>query len=209
MSTETNLKVKNAPSLWTFFIFNSLVFLGLFFATHVDAIFNDFDKMVSLRASGIAFAPLILFIVNGFLSSNQKAILVFWKFHNPLPGSRAFSVLGKADSRVDMDQLNLKHGPLPLTAADQNNLWYKLYRQNAADTAVNSSHGAFLLARDLVSMSFLFVVFAGLPMLFFGKSPLNYLYLFVLLLEYLVILIGARNRGNRFVTNVLAVESVK
>src|SRR5690606_23973690 len=115
------------PYLWTFFIFNAVVFLGLFFAVNFDAITNDFRSIVTFRTSGILIAPLILFALNGILSSNQKAILVFWRIKNPLPASRAFSVHAQKDTRVNMDQIRVLHHPLPSLPEQQNSLWYKIY----------------------------------------------------------------------------------
>ncbi len=209
MSNESNLKAKNAPSLWVFFFFNLTVFAGLFFASYFDAILNDFKLMLSIRTSGIIIAPVVLFIVNGFLSSEQKAVLVFWKFKNVLPGSRAFSKYGKRDSRVDIKRLAVLHAPLPTDPMDQNRLWFKLYKSHRDDIAILKAHKDFLLARDMTSMAFLNLALAGIPMLFFGAAPLVYYYLLFLTLQYLFLVRVGQNKGEAFVTNVLAIESIK
>ena len=74
---------------------------------------------------------------------------------------------------------------------------------------VQSSHQSFLLARDIVAMSFLFIPISGLPFIFLGKQPLNWYYLSLLVIQYLIFVPIAQNYGHRFVTNVLAQESVK
>lgn len=208
MSTEANLKKLNAPYLWTFFIFNAVVFLGLFFAINFEAIMNDSKSMLTYRSSGILIAPLILFVLNGIMSSNQKAILVFWRIKHPLPGSRAFSFHGRKDTRIDMNRLEQLYGTLPVAPEKQNSLWYKIYRKNSSEVSVYQSQKDFLLARDLVSIAFLYFTCAGLPMLFIAIWPLNLYYLLFLLAVYLVLVRIAQNHGRRFVTNVLAVESV-
>ena len=208
MSTEANLKKQNAPYLWTFFIFNAVVFLGLFFALNFETIMNDFKSMLTFRSSGILVAPLILFVLNGILSSNQKAILVFWRIKHPLPGSRAFSFYGSKDTRINMNRLEQLYGTLPITPDKQNSLWYKIYRKNNLEVSVYQSQKDFLLARDLVSLAFLYIACAGLPMLYTATWPLKLYYLFFLLGEYLVLVRIAQNHGKRFVTNVLAIESV-
>lgn len=208
MSTETNIKKLNAPFLWTFFIFNAVAFILLFYASNFTLLANDYKSMLTFRSSGILFAPLILFIINGILSSNQKAILVFWRFKDPLPGSRAFSVHGKKDSRVNMDQLRLLYSPLPMDPEQQNSLWYKIYKKNSSDITIYQSQKEFLLARDLVSMAFLYIVCAGLPMLFFAAWPLSIYYLAFLIIIYFILVRIAQNHGKRFVATVLAIESV-
>lgn len=165
--------------------------------------------MLTFRSSGILVAPLILFLINGILSSNQKAILVFWRRKNVLPGSRAFSLHGKNDPRVDMQRLSALHGPLPILPDEQNSLWYKLYRINNNEVSVIKSHKDFLLARDMVAIISLYIAFAGIPMLFLGMSPFTYYYLLILFFQYFYIMRVAQNHGRRFVTNVLAIEGSK
>ena len=207
MSNETSLKKQNYPLLWSFFLFNLLVFLGLFFITHFETIKNDYRAIFTIRNSGIILMPIVLYIINGLISSNQKATLVFWKFKNPLPGSRAFSVHANKDFRVNKEGLQSIYGLLPSEAAEQNKLWYKIYRKNITDISVENSHREFLLGRDLVSITFLYIILAGLPAMIFAFSWFSFYYLIFLLVEYFILVRVARNHGQRFVCNVLAVES--
>ena len=209
MSTETNLKAKNAPYLWSFFIFNLTVLIALFFAGYYKEISGDLEKMLSLRTAGILVAPLVLFIVNGLLSSNQKAILVFWRLKDPLPGARAFSVHAPRDMRIDMARLHSLHGDLPTSAKEQNVLWYRIFKNNHDQITIWKSHKDFLLARDIVAMGFLFVIFAGIPILTVGIAPLKWFYFTALVFQYFLVCIIAQNHGKRFVTNVLAIEATK
>lgn len=207
MSTETSLKKKNNSYLWSFFLFNLLVFLTLFFVTHFQTIIKDYKAMFTVRNSGVILMPIILFIINGLLTSQQKAILVFWKLKNPLPGSKAFSIYSNKDSRIDLTKLQSVYGALPTDAAEQNRLWYKIYRKNNTEVSVENSHKEFLLGRDLVSITFLYIIFAGIPVLILLFSRLSIYYLLFLVIEYLILVQVAKNHGIRFVCNVLAVES--
>jgi len=135
--------------------------------------------------------------------------LVFWRINDVLPGCRAFNIHAKKDYRVNVDRLQTLHGILPVIPKAQNVLWYKMYKANRDDQAVASSHGKFLLARDLAAMAFLFLVFAGVPFLILGGKPFNMVYFMILVVIYLLLVIVAQNHGRRFVTNVLAVESIK
>jgi hypothetical protein len=209
MSTETNLKLKNSASLWVFFICNCFAFALLFLSENLHAIQNDFMSMISFRTSGVLLVPVVLFIINGLLSSNQKAALVFWRYENCLPGCRAFTIHAKKDPRINLQRLKSLHGTLPKNPRDQNQLWYKIYKKHSSDIVIAKSHKDFLLARDMTAISFLFIIFAGLPMIFLGKAPYNYWYMICLSAEYLVLAIVAQNHGKRFVTNVLAMESTK
>ena len=208
MSTDKdkNPKTKNAPSLWLFFSFNLALLLTSYFANNFSQLTSDFHSILNIRSTSVLISPLILFIVNGFLSSDQKAILVFWKSKDTLPGCRAFSVYGPKDYRVDMSKVQSKHGPLPVVPIQQNQLWYKLFKLHKNDSMVFTSHQQYLLARDLTTIAFLFMIFAGIPFLLLGKYPLNWFYLVLMVLQYLVTAIVAQNYGKRFVTNVLAVD---
>lgn len=179
----------------------------MFFPAHFAKLAKEFDIVFVIKTLGMFIAPLILFLLNGLLSSHQKAVLVFWKISNPLPGSEAFSKISKTDTRIDRKKLKISHGSFPKKASDQNKLWYKIYKKNSADLIVSESHRAFLLARDLTSLSFLFLIFIGLPILWSEKWPLSFFYFIILISQYLLVRLGAKNRGRRFVSNVLAIES--
>lgn len=207
MEKELNLKVKNAPQLWILLSANILIICGTFYPINFKEITNEFNIFFIFKFLGASIAPLLLFLLNGLLSSNQKAILVFWKLKNPLPGSEAFSKLSKEDTRIDRNKLKEIYGSLPQNPIEQNKLWYKIYKKNALDNVVMESHRTFLLARDLTSLCFLFLIFAGIPALIFAGWPINIFYFSFLLVQYFVVVIGAQNRGRRFVTNVLAIDS--
>lgn len=204
MEKEPNLKIKNAPQLWVFLSANILILCGLVLPEYFT---KDFDIVFIIKALGVSIAPLLLFLLNGLISSHQKAILVFWKLKNPLPGSEAFSKLSKNDTRIDRAKLKSLYGSLPKSPIEQNKLWYKIYKKNSSNTIVSDSHRAFLLARDLASLCVLFVIILGIPVLIIGQWPINLYYFLGLLLQYAVVIIGAQNRGRRLVTNVLAIES--
>lgn len=207
MEKEVNSKAKNAPQLWIMLLANILIIAGMIFPQYYSQLTNDFNVVILIRSLGVFIAPLLLFLLNGLLSPNQKAILVFWKLKNALPGCEAFTRLSKRDPRVDIKKLQELHGALPKNPVDQNRLWYKIYKKHSQDIIVSESHRAFLLARDLTSLSVLLIVFMGLPAVVFGIWPVALYYFCFLLLQYFVIVIGAQNRGKRFVSNVLAIES--
>ncbi|MBX3253513.1 MAG: hypothetical protein KF862_05175 [Chitinophagaceae bacterium] len=207
MEKEVNLKAKNTPQLWILLAANILIICGIIFPHYFKEVTNKFDLIFILKGLGASIAPLLLFLLNGLLSSHQKAVLVFWKLKNPLPGSIAFSKLSKEDTRIDREKLKEIYGNLPKKPSEQNKLWYKIYKKNSLDIVISESHRAYLLARDLTSLCFLFVIFIGFPTFIIANWPVNIYYLSFLLIQYVIVVIGAQNRGRRFVTNVLAIES--
>jgi hypothetical protein len=209
MSNEVNLKDKNKPYLWVMFCFNIAILISFFFAAHMTEIEKDIKILLSYKIGIPMAGSLVLFLINGLLPADVKAILVFWRIKNPLPGSRAFSVHGPKDPRVDLTKLASLYGPLPTTAKEQNLLWYKLYKINKMDISVSTSHKQYLLARDVTSMAAIFIIGLGFPALFWGKYPYNWQYILILLVEFILFALVGRNYGKQFVTNVLAVEASK
>ena len=149
--------------------------------------------------------PFATLILDGIVTSGFKAVLVYWKWRNPLPAHEAFTVHGRKDSRVDVKALEEEHGPLPTAPAEQNQLWYKLSKATADRASVDEAHYAWLLARDLTNLSFaLLIVSAGLA----GALRVGGWEWIVLVsgqgFLYLVLRQVAANKGIRFVTTVLA-----
>lgn len=207
MEKEINLKAKNTPQLWIMLSANILMLSGIIFPTYLMETMQQFNIFSIIKILGATIAPLLLFLLNGILSSNQKAVLVFWKLKNPLPGSVAFTRISKQDSRIDRKKLKEIHGTLPKNPADQNKLWYKIYKKHNLDIVISESHRGFLLARDLTSLCFLFIIFLGIPVLAKISAPINIIYFSFLIFQYILVVVNAKNRGQRFVANVLAEES--
>lgn len=202
-----NIKAKNTPQLWVFLFGNICFLFWMIFPTYLNELPKEIDVLTFLKMSGYVIAPLLLFLLNGLVSSDQKAILVFWKIKDPLPGSEAFSKLSRIDYRIDRGKLKEIYGVLPKEPKQQNRLWYKIYQKNNSNLIVQASHSGFLLARDLTSLSILFVLFIGFPVLLISSWPVNFVYFSILILQYLVVSRVAQVKGRRFVNNVLAVES--
>jgi len=209
MADEINLKSKNIPYLWFIFIANVIVLISLFFAANVAAIRQDINVLFSEKIIMPLAASLILFVINGLIPANWKAVLVFWRFKDALPGHRAFSIYGHEDPRVNMSTIASKHGPLPSDAKEQNRLWYKIYKLNKTELSVATAHKNFLRARDIVNIVVIFIIVAGLPALVIGKWPYNCYYFLLLIGQYIVFAYVGQNYGKRFVTNVLAIEGSK
>ena len=152
--------------------------------------------------------PIGAFVLDGLLSADAKARVVYWRYTHPLPGSRAFSVHLKKETRADPERLVQQWGVLPNDPAEQNRLWYKIYRSVDSEVRVQESHRAWLLSRDLTGYTALFLFFLGIPAVVMDSTrDVVAWYLLALLAQYLLIMMAARNYGIRFVRTVLAVAS--
>ena len=147
-------------------------------------------------------------VVNGLLSADIKARLVFWRWSNPLPGSFAFSRYAQRDARIDTAALRQVVGDWPTEPRQQNAIWYRLYKTVEHEPAVMDAHRYFLLTRDYAALAFLVFVVAGPLGLWLLPSALTAgAYIGLLLLQYLLARQAASNYGVRFVTTVLSLKA--
>jgi len=146
-------------------------------------------------------------VINAQLSPEMKARLVFMSWRDPLPGCKAFTCHAQSDARVDAACLELTYGPLPTAPREQNALWYKLYKTIEQDPAVRQVHRAFLFTRDYTSLALMFVIVLGAAgFIQIPSTRVAFIYLGLLLLQFVLAGQAARNHGKRFVTTVLAIK---
>jgi hypothetical protein len=204
------LKSKNAVYLWSFIGANLAIFLSLivtkgFSASSVDHFWERVTAKDGMIAGSI---PILAIVLSGVLGDLGTARLVFWRWHNPLPGSRAFTELISTDPRIDVPALKKKLGEFPQDPQTQNALWFRLYKKQSEDTKISEAHRIYLLTRDMATISSIFVVLFSIGVV--GAS-INWetatSYTTLLIAQYLVVATAARNYGKRFVLNVLAEES--
>lgn len=175
-----------------------------------ETIKETISEIWSTEGAMAAIVIGVSIVLNGLLSGNMKAILVFWRFRHPLPGHRAFTLLGPKDPRVDIMVLEAQIGPLPSAPEEQNLAWYKLYRRYRDDPAVEESHRRYLLTRDLAVLTLLFLLtLPGVLYLAGAEAKLIAGYSLTLLSIYILISLASQRYATALVTNVLAVASDK
>jgi hypothetical protein len=204
------LKRKNAIYLWTFIGVNLAIFLSLFVSKgFTGSSVDHFWQRVTTKDGIIAASlPILTIVLSGVLSDSGKARLVFWRWHDPLPGCRAFTQLINTDPRIDAPALRTKLGEFPPDPKAQNALWFRLYKKHSADVKISEAHRIYLLTRDMTTISALFVVLFTVGVV---AASLNWktatVYAAGLIAQYFLVASAARNYGNRFVLNVLTEES--
>jgi hypothetical protein len=208
-----SLKQKNQPQLIAFVVLNVLglgaIALGL---PHLLSLVEGLTKGNWAILGKLIAVPTALTLVTGILGwampSSGKEILVFWKTgKHCLPSSRAFSVLGPNDPRVDMQRLTLRGEPLPTSAEEQTALWYRMYRLHADDVSIEDAHGAYLRFREMTTLTLaLLVSSVGSFLWFHVPGQRLALGCVLLVIEYLFLMLAARNAATHFVSNVLALE---
>lgn len=206
-------KSQSLRKLVVFTAINIAIFWVLFFKKEatINNVLNNVWKRITYTDGIIAAGlPICVLLLNGILSDKAKAVLVFWRFKNPLPGCRAFSMLMLSDPRIDVNSLKKRLGKLPTDPMEENRLWYRLYRKHETKATVMEAHKVYLLVRDMAALSAIFAVVLCSGIIVNEHNLLEpAIYAFALVAQYLVTSVSARNYGNRFVTNVLAVESTE
>lgn len=206
-----SLKEQNRWQLWIIVAVNSLFLYSVVQANAIkaDGLRAALTDVQNLVPVGVAL--VIATVLNGLVSAEMKARLVFFRWRHALPGHRAFSKYAVRDSRTDIAIVEKLHGgQLPIDPAEQNRAWYRLYKTVEHDHAVRQVHRDFLLLRDYTGLSAVFVVFYGIAGLYAIPSlKIGLIYLLVLFVQYLVARQAASNYGIRMVTTVLARLSSK
>ena len=207
------LKEKNRPQLIVFVILNAIAF---------GILLEGFDREVSFLESltkgniavlgRLSAIPAALALVIGVLGwavpKSWKETMIFWRIHNCLPSSRAFSAIALRDPRIDPRRLVEKHGNLPSVPAQQTALWYRMYRKSGGEASVEDAHGAYLRYREMTALA------ASVMACFLAASGWAHpsasalaIGIIVILVEYLLLLLAARHAADHLVVNVLAIES--
>jgi hypothetical protein len=207
---EPYLKGKNIWWLRLFLAANLVVFLCVVISGQLTAATLDhFWQRISAKDGLIALClPLLAIVLNGLLSDLGKARLVFWRWRDPLPGCRAFSVILALDPRVDEPRLRAKLGTLPTEPREQNALWFRLYKARSSEQVILESHRVYLLTRDMAALAAVSAICLSSGAWLTGTGwRLATIYSLALFAQYVVIATSARNYGIRFVANVMVEES--
>jgi hypothetical protein len=200
------LKTKNAPYAVTFTV---LYYVGFALANGLNW---SFAKSLTIGKDGasldspllsLAFFVLTL-ILTYLLPSGWKHRLIYTRWTNALPGSRAFTELIDKDERISRHKLVDQYGQLPEQPSEQNVLWYKIYKSKQAEPVVLNSNGRWLLFRDLFAISLILLVPSTVYTFCNSGAAKGFVYLAVALLVVACLFLCARNTGERFACNVLA-----
>lgn len=204
-----SLKEQNRWQIWLIVAANSLFLFAIVQANAIKAegllaIFKDASNLLP-----VGLAVIVSTVLNGLLSADTKARLVFLRWHNALPGHRAFSQYGKIDPRIDLSKIAKLYGSaLPTNPKEQNKVWYNFYKTVDNNPAVLQVHQDFLLTRDYTGLAALFIIIYGSAGLYLIPSwKISFFYILLIIAQYAIVRSAAATYGVRMVTTVLAQKS--
>jgi hypothetical protein len=201
-----SIKDQNRWQLWFVIAANVVAFYVLM---QWDEMTTSGIKALISRAGNIlpvGLAIVVTTVVNGLLSPEAKARIVFLRWTHALPGHRAFSELALKDSRIDLMRLKKACGnKFPDGPAEQNSTWYRLYKSVEKKPSVEHVQRDYLLMRDYATFAALCIfVFSVAAFVEVESRQALLLYVVGLLIQFLLVRQAAANYGNRFVTTVMA-----
>jgi hypothetical protein len=206
--TQRSLKTGNITWLVSLALLDIAMLLIFAFPAVIGA--ASLTLLMSMRAALMMVLPIALLLLLGLVPHNVKAMLVYWKLKNVLPGHEAFTRYGPADPRVDMLALRKNVGAFPTEPAQQNAFWYKLYRRVESEIPVADAHKMYLLWRDAAALSLPLAIASPLLLRWNGASTnASWIACAIFTVQYFLTAVAARHSGARFVCNVLAIHSTK
>jgi len=207
MPKNDYLKAKNVPIVVIFIIWCISIYVVFFSGTSSfwSELQVKFAELNSKDSLVVAIMPILVVILSGLISSNLKAIIVFWRIKHALPGHRVFTKLAPVDARINIDALEHKMKTIPVDPKEQNTEWFKLYKKYENVVTVKHAQKNFLLTRDLATISLIFAVVGTIGLVFGRVLHTQLITYFALMFgHYIVLAIVAQNHGRRFVCNVVA-----
>lgn len=199
------LHTRNIPLITAFVILNYIAF------AYINQLPWEFFREVKIDSKGLVLQnPLLavavhlsILVLSFVIPVNIKNVIVFWCLKNPLPGCRVFTELICKDHRIDIKELENKYGKLPTDPREQNTLWYKIYKDRQNEKIVLSSHGKWLLFREIASIALIFALLLSPISGVIGCNTASAIYSVLLIMQYLLLRRAAVNAAERFTCNVL------
>lgn len=203
-----HLKSGYRATLWVFALINVAIFWSVVVIRDISNVSAVFSAISARDATFAVIGPIIILMLGGLISATNKARAIYWRYTYPLPGCFAFTRYLASEHRADSKMLSEKWGELPSDPGEQNQLWYKMYRNVEEDVRIHETHRDSLFSRDLTGYAVIFLIVFGLSALFTTLSwPFTGIYIGFLIVQYTILMVAARIYGTRLVCNVLALES--
>lgn len=214
MTSGKSLKEQNAWLIRTALVVQMLVFAYVVFKPLpieqlADAgVMRKVQEFLAPGSISLGLIALTRLVLLGLIPAQMRDRLVHWRWSWPLPGSRAFTKIGPADSRIDMKKLQKEHGRLPTDPSRQSSLFYSIYKKHSDDVGVLDAHKSYLAARDVATINLiLLILLVPLAAYFVQDSARIEFYAAAMFAAYALMCIAAQVYGARLVQNSLAVES--
>lgn len=182
-----------------------------------DMIINSNIDYLSLikEIVSLPFIYVIIFIADTIIPSTVKEKIVF--LFDDAPGSRIFTKIknGKLDNRISVHGAQKKYDKEirildKITdknerAKESNSIWYSIYLKFKKEEQVTNSQTDYLLLRDMCSHTICILAMYCVLSLSFHET-ITWNIVLIIIAEYIIIMLAARIKANRFVSTVIALD---
>lgn len=198
-----------------YIIINIIIIVSFSNIKWVDAIKeiyeNEFTLKIIYTAIGLPAISIVGLFVFYIIPSNMKEILIFWKVKNRLPSYRWKDSIVKTDSRLNVKKINKKYGK-KLSNEKQHDIWYNAYQRVKDDIVIFNSQKTYLFARDVCIATLLLIPIIIIEYIIaklYFKIGVTFIIINmgVLVVLYVLLNIICRITANRFVCNVIALDT--
>ena len=199
------LKQENRIPLAGVVMVNYLICTGMWAGSNmgelIKYVVNDWK---TVAAGGIAWVVAI--VLTDAMPSHWKQCMTFLGGVKRWPGGRAFNLNNRNDPRVDWVNLERRINPWPTTASEQNQVWYRLLKENEGGEEVRGSHGRYLLWRDWYGITVVAMGIATVYMATTSEFARMMPIISVIGAELVITRWVAAHNGQRLASTVLAAE---
>lgn len=159
----------------------------------------------------VPLLSIIGLLILNIVPSNVKEILIFWKINNRLPSYRWQNKIVSKDSRINIKILNKKYGK-NISSQKQHDIWYKAYQKYKAEEVILESQKDYLFSRDLcittvLIMPIILAIYILSIICLHIEIDFIIVNMTILIILYIIFNIVSRNNANRFICNVLLLDS--
>lgn len=197
------MKTNNIKGTFYYLTLGTFLVLNLIYCFSFNGL--DWQEVDVTKLIYPSMLGIIALAVTGLVPTGVKEFLVFKRIKNRLPSYRAFSEKTLRGGRINLKSLRSVHGKLPTDPKKMNTLWYTIYQKHKNAPEVFEAHRAFLILRDVSVISFLFLI--ALIIFKLLDIKMNTYSIQINAFLYILASTSSLNYGNRFVANVLALES--
>lgn len=213
MADQKSLKEQNIWLINIAVLLHILVFFWItvqpiaLFDLSQDDLLKRLQSLLAPSAISLGVICILRLVLLGMIPSGLRDKLVHWRMKNPLPGSKAFTKIGVDDPRVNLDALANQHSSLPTDPAEQDQLFYHIYKKRQNETGVLDAHKSYLAMRDISVLNLMFLLILS-PLAYYMIGTIQGVngYVLALIIVFILTSFTAQNYARRMVENVLAAE---
>ncbi|MCR2834506.1 hypothetical protein [Parerythrobacter lacustris] len=121
-------------------------------------------SIFSEKSLGLVFVGLMAMLVQDIVPKPLKEFFVFWRINDRLPGHRAFTKRTLRHPQIDRDRIPNIRVLTQLSPPQQQNAFYKFYKELSKEDSVQHLSQRYIAWRDLSALMAIFTL-VSIPVL--------------------------------------------